>query len=61
VAEREKEELAASILEYFASVPDPRVERTRHHALTDILTLSLCAVVCGADSFCAIETSYVGS
>jgi predicted transposase YbfD/YdcC len=56
VAEREKEELVASILEYFASVPDPRVERTRHHALTDILTLSLCAVVCGADSFCAIET-----
>jgi predicted transposase YbfD/YdcC len=55
-AEREKEELAASILGYFARIPDPRVDRTRHHSLTDILTLSLCAVICGADSFCAIET-----
>ena len=55
-ADREKEELTASILEYFASIPDPRVERTRHYSLTDILALSLCAVICGADSFCAIET-----
>jgi len=55
-ADREKEELTASILEYFASIPDPRVDRTRHHSLTDILALSLCAVICGADSFCAIET-----
>ena len=54
-AEREKEELTASILAYFAFVPDPRVERTRHHSLTDILVMSLCAIVCGADSFCAIE------
>jgi predicted transposase YbfD/YdcC len=55
-ADREKEELTASILEYFASIPDPRMERTRHYSLTDILALSLCAVICGADSFCAIET-----
>jgi predicted transposase YbfD/YdcC len=56
VAEREKEELAASILAYFAKIRDPRVERTRRHSLVDILALSLCAVICGADSFCAIET-----
>jgi predicted transposase YbfD/YdcC len=56
IAQREQEELTASILEYFACIPDPRVERTRHHSLVDILVLSLCAVVCGADSFCAIET-----
>jgi predicted transposase YbfD/YdcC len=54
-ADREREELTASILGYFARVPDPRVERTRLHSLTDILALSLCAVICGADSFCAIE------
>lgn len=54
-AQREKEELTASILFYFTSVTDPRVERTRRHSLVDILVLSLCAVVCGADSFCAIE------
>jgi predicted transposase YbfD/YdcC len=55
VAEREKEELAASILAYFARIPDPRMERTRRHSLVDILVLALCAVICGADSFCAIE------
>jgi predicted transposase YbfD/YdcC len=50
------EEMAtASILEYFASVPDPRVERSRLHPLASVLVLSLCGVVCGADSFVAIE------
>lgn len=49
------EELTASIISYFAKVPDPRVDRTRLHSLTDILVLSLLAVVCGADSFVAIE------
>ena len=45
----------ASLLEYFASVADPRIERSRLHPLTSVLVLSLCAVVCGADSFVAIE------
>jgi len=45
----------ASILTYFAAVPDPRIERSRLHPLTSILVLSLLAVVCGADSFVAIE------
>jgi len=34
-ADREKEELTASILEYFASIPDPRVERTFEVNATD--------------------------
>lgn len=45
----------ASIVEYFASVPDPRIQRSQRHQLTSVLVLSLCAVVCGADSFVAIE------
>ena len=45
----------ASILEYFAGVIDPRIDRTRLHSLASVLTLSLCAVICGADSFVAIE------
>jgi predicted transposase YbfD/YdcC len=48
-------EFRASIMEYFAQVPDPRVERTRHHPLVSVLVLSLCAVICGADDFVAIE------
>lgn len=45
----------ASIMSYFASIEDPRIERSRLHPLSSILVLSLCAVVCGADSFAAIE------
>lgn len=55
-AESVNEEMTtASILEYFAGVPDPRIERTRLHPLVSILVLSLCAVICGADSFVGIE------
>lgn len=45
----------ASIVKYFATVPDPRIERSQLHPLTSILVLSLLAVICGADSFVAIE------
>jgi len=49
-ADREKEELTASILEYFASIPD-RAWNDPPLFADDILALSLCAVICGADSF----------
>jgi len=41
--------------EYFADLPDPRVDRTKFHRLDDILVITLCAVICGADSFEEIE------
>ncbi len=34
---------------------DPRVDRTKRHKLIDILTIAICAVICGADSWVAIE------
>jgi predicted transposase YbfD/YdcC len=40
---------------YFAELPDPRVNRTKKHRLDDILGVTLCAVICGADSFEEIE------
>src|SRR5437763_14207635 len=40
---------------YFVDVPDPRANRTKKHALADILGVTLCAVICGADSFEEIE------
>jgi predicted transposase YbfD/YdcC len=40
-----------ALLEHFADLPDPRVARTRRHDLLDILTIALCAVICGADSW----------
>jgi predicted transposase YbfD/YdcC len=39
----------------FDSLPDPRVQRTRLHRLSDILLLSLAACCAGADSFEDIE------
>ena len=45
----------ASLLEYFARIPDPRVERSQLHPLASILALSVCAVISGANSFVAIE------
>ena len=41
--------------EYFAKVKDPRVERTRLHALTDIITISILAVIAGAAGWEDIE------
>lgn len=44
-----------SVRAAFASLPDPRVARTRRHALLDIITIALCAVICGADSWVEVE------
>ena len=45
-----------SIDVYFGRLPDPRVERTRAHRLTDLLTIALCAILCGANDWVAVET-----
>jgi len=44
-----------SVTTHFAALPDPRVERTKRHALLDVLTIALCAVICGADSWVEVE------
>jgi hypothetical protein len=43
------------IVDAFADLPDPRVERCKKHRLSDILVIAIGAVVCGADSFEEIE------
>lgn len=45
----------ASLHDHFASLTDPRIERTKRHHLLDILTIAICAVICGADSWVEIE------
>ena len=42
--------MAPTIARHFADVPDPRIDRTKKHALADILLVTLCAVVAGAES-----------
>lgn len=44
-----------SITDCFANVEDPRIERTKLHLLEDILALTICAVICGVDTFVGIE------
>lgn len=34
-----------------SSIRDPRIDRTRHHKLCDILTIGLCSMLCGHSDF----------
>ena len=45
-----------TIADHFAKIEDPRVERTRQHKLIDIITIAICAVICGAEGWTDIET-----
>ena len=44
-----------TILDCFASLEDPRVERSKRHKLLDIMAIAICATICGADSWAHIE------
>lgn len=44
-----------TLLEHFKQIEDPRVERTKHHLLIDILVIAICACVCGAEGWTEIE------
>jgi predicted transposase YbfD/YdcC len=50
-----KRKPSAALIKHFAILPDPRIERHRRHKLSDILVIAVCAVLCGAESFPAIE------
>jgi predicted transposase YbfD/YdcC len=47
---------AVSLLEHFADLDDPRSDHTRRHNLLDLVALTLCAVVGGADCWTEVET-----
>lgn len=47
--------LVQQLRQRFAEIKDPRVERTKEHQLLDIITIAVCAVICGADSWTDIE------
>ena len=44
-----------SLVRHFASLPDPRIDRTKKHLLGDILIIALCATISGADSWQEVE------
>jgi predicted transposase YbfD/YdcC len=45
-----------TIADHFGEMEDPRVERSRQHKLIDIITIAICAVICGAETWVDIET-----
>src|SRR6266567_5773961 len=40
-----------AVSDHFATLEDQRIERTKLHPLLSILTIALCAVICGAESW----------
>jgi predicted transposase YbfD/YdcC len=46
---------AKNLLDYLMLIPDPRVDRTRRHELTDIVFIGLAAVLCGAEGWTQVE------
>ena len=42
-------------MEYFGDLEDPRIERCKRHQLLDVITVAICAVICGADSWVHVE------
>ncbi|WP_016948819.1 ISAs1 family transposase [Anabaena sp. PCC 7108] len=51
----DSQDIASKFQRHFTEVKDPRVERTRLHLLTDIITISLLAVIAGAEGWEDIE------
>jgi predicted transposase YbfD/YdcC len=47
---------SAALLEYFRDLADPRIERHKEHRLIDILVIAICAILCGANDWVAVET-----
>ena len=41
---------------HFVHLQDPRIEGMKRHNLLDIVTITLCAVICGAEHWTQIET-----
>jgi predicted transposase YbfD/YdcC len=46
----------AALRHHFGVLTDPRIDRTKLHALIDILVIAICASICGADDWPAVET-----
>ena len=46
---------AASLLDHFAAVADPRRDQTKLYPLSEILAIAVCAVIGGAESWVQVE------
>ena len=48
--------LTKSFFKHFATVTDPRIERSKEHLLIDIIAIAILAVISGAEGWVGIET-----
>jgi predicted transposase YbfD/YdcC len=42
---------ATTLSSYFATLPDPRIDRCKQHKLIDIVTIAICAIMSNADGW----------
>ena len=45
----------AKLLDHFAFLPDPRIDRRKLHDLVDIVALAICAILAGCNEYTAME------
>ncbi|HEX8676507.1 MAG TPA: ISAs1 family transposase [Segetibacter sp.] len=43
------------LIRFFEAMEDPRVERTKHHKIIDIIIITIAAVICGCEDWNEIE------
>jgi predicted transposase YbfD/YdcC len=44
-----------SLVEHFKDLSDPRIDRTKDHALIDVLVIAVCTLLCGGEGFNDME------
>ena len=47
--------IGAPLVEYFQALDDPRIDRIKRHHLLDIVSITICGTICGADNWVDIE------
>jgi len=48
------EPIQSTIIEHFSTIEDPRTNNKRH-VLVEVITIALCAVICGANNWVEVE------
>jgi hypothetical protein len=51
-----EEKRAAALMDHFGELEDPWIDRRQEHKLIDLLVIAICALLCGANDWVAVET-----
>lgn len=51
-----EEQRSAALLEHFGELADPRIDRPKEHKRIEVLVIAICALLCGANDWVAVET-----